>query len=78
MAVLVLVYLLALLGIFSLWRQPQNRLILWWALLTIGYFVLISVPFGNTRYRYPAMPGYAVLAAAGIVSLWDRFRRSKG
>lgn len=78
MAVLVLVYLLALCGIFSLWRQPQNRLILWWALLTIGYFVLISVPFGNTRYRFPAMPGYAVLAAAGIVSLWDRFRRSKG
>jgi 4-amino-4-deoxy-L-arabinose transferase-like glycosyltransferase len=76
MVLLMMMYVLALCGVFSLWRQPQNRLILLWALLTIGYFVLISVPFGNTRYRYPAMPGYATLAGAGIVSLWNRGRRS--
>jgi 4-amino-4-deoxy-L-arabinose transferase-like glycosyltransferase len=70
LAMLAVVYLLALVGLVVLWNS--QRILFWWTALTLAYFVAISVPFGNTRYRYPAMPAYAVLAAAGAVHLFNR------
>jgi hypothetical protein len=74
LVILVCVYVLSIMGLWFLWKN-QYRVLFCWAGLTLAYFVLVSVPFGNTRYRYPAMPAYAVLAAAGVACFIQRWSR---
>lgn len=58
----------------GLFRQPRTPF--WWFLVVTTAAGLLStaVFFVVGRYRIPWIPGLALLAAAGIVDLWERAR----
>lgn len=65
--------ILSLLGGYRLgWRA-------WWPVVIVLYFVLLaSAPEGGSRFRLPAMPGLAVLVAAGWSGVMEWIRRKPG
>lgn len=59
-------FVLALIGAIALRRDGLGIL----AILTVAYFLLISAGGeSESRFRVPAMPQYAILAAAGVARL---------
>ncbi|MEO0079262.1 MAG: glycosyltransferase family 39 protein [candidate division WOR-3 bacterium] len=56
--------LLALFGIILRRNRP-----LLWLLLPVGYFILVSGPVGEARFRAPVEPLLAIYAAAGVIAL---------
>lgn len=72
-------YILALIGLGSLIRRPQNIPLLGVLLIPIIYLTAMHAIFiGSVRYRVPVMPLVCILAAAGIVFLLPsvRFRHN--
>jgi len=67
-------YMLAILGIPSIFKQPA----IFAALLLIAfYFILVAGgPAGMGRYRYPIMPIVALFAGAGLARLIQPLRRA--
>jgi len=55
----------------------RRRFLLLWMVLVPAFVVTIAsaVTYGQTRFRVPAEPSLAVLAAVAIVAAWDAFRR---
>ena len=66
---------IALSGIgLVLWRRRWRSLLL--PLLVVAVFTLGELPFfTDPRFHYPMLPAFALLAAAGIVALFDAARR---
>ncbi len=61
----------AAVSVRSWWRpRDPGRLILIFALTAWTAIEIISWPF--TRYHFPLLPVISVLAASGVVGLWDR------
>jgi Dolichyl-phosphate-mannose-protein mannosyltransferase len=61
----------ALYGLVRCWRR--NWRFFWFALVIIGYFVVVSAgPEAYGRFRLPFLPIYALLAANGIEALWSK------
>ena len=68
-AFMIVLYAFALVGLFVL---PRGFVAL--ALLLLGYQTLVAMLFaGATRYRVPWDFLVAILAAAGMAALWDRY-----
>jgi len=66
-------YLLALLGLAVAWRC---RAAYWVVLAPVLYFTCLhAIYMGSVRYRAPLMPLVLLLAAAGLMWLWDRRRQ---
>ena len=63
-----------LLALYAAWRLRERRLeVLLLALPAVYFSLLHAVFIGSLRYRQPAMLTLAILAAAGICILYDRF-----
>jgi uncharacterized membrane protein len=70
---------LALVGLWALWRTRERDLVGWlgaWALGPFAFALVISLarPVFVDRYLVVAAPGFAVLAAVGLLSLAGRMR----
>jgi 4-amino-4-deoxy-L-arabinose transferase-like glycosyltransferase len=66
---IVAVYLFAVLGVFKIFRQSPSNDALALTLLcviTILYLVIVPGPGGGLRFRIPAEPLFALLAAVGL------------
>lgn len=69
--------ILALVGVFTLWRWRRAAGRDWWIWLVPVLAVLAAVwVIASTRYRVPAYPFMIFLAAIGIVDLLERRSRS--
>jgi asparagine N-glycosylation enzyme membrane subunit Stt3 len=61
-------------GVAVLWRR-RRRAVLWVLCAPIMVVTIGAVvTYGQTRFRAPAEPSLAILAAVGIVALIDRIR----
>lgn len=69
-----LIYLMALYGIYRIWRDKRNEVLL--LIITIIYFVNITGVIGGLRYRLPIIPFYLILTAAGIHHILKYKRRN--
>jgi 4-amino-4-deoxy-L-arabinose transferase-like glycosyltransferase len=70
-------YLLALLGMFHVFRERPRRESIWILVVLIGYFALlhwISLPL--FRYTLPIMPYIIAFASAGILLLFERLTQT--
>jgi 4-amino-4-deoxy-L-arabinose transferase-like glycosyltransferase len=64
-------------GLLVWLRRPRSALIL--PLLAVAVFTLGQLPFfTDPRFHYPMLPAFALLAAAGVVGLFDTARRFSG
>ena len=67
---------LSLAGIGVLLWLPQRRRALLLPLLAIGVFTLGQMLFfDDPRFHYPMLPAFALLAAIGIVAIFERLDR---
>ena len=71
--------LLALLGLWALWRARERDVLLWlgtWAFAPFVMALVVSIarPVFVDRYLIVAAPAFAVLAAVGVMSLAGRVR----
>ena len=62
---------LGLLGAWVLWRLPQTKLLVGLVLLYMASVVLFFVA---ARFRMPTVPWLCLLAAGGVVWLWEMLR----
>jgi asparagine N-glycosylation enzyme membrane subunit Stt3 len=69
--------LFAIAGAVVLWRRRRKGVL--WVLCTPLIVVTIGavITYGQTRFRAPAEPALAVLAAVGIVAGVERLRASR-
>ncbi len=71
-----MLYLLALVGLFSAWHD--HREIFFWLLGTAAYFFVVSIGFGTgARYRIPLMPSIFLFAGLGLAKLKSTVKNSK-
>jgi mannosyltransferase len=71
--------ILALVGMWSLWRARDRELVAWlgtWAFAPFVLALVVSIarPVFVDRYLIIAAPAFAMLAAVGLMSLAGRFR----
>jgi hypothetical protein len=80
LAFLPVLYLLSLVGGVHLVRQSgEPRWIGMFMVATAAVFILVPGPVGNGRFRLPAEPMLALLAAAGVAAIgrWIAARRRR-
>jgi len=64
------------LSVVGLWASRLSRATRLFLLCPMLYFTMIhAVSVGSLRYRVPVEPLLAVLAAAGVMTIFDRIRR---
>ncbi len=71
-----LIIALSAAGLILGWRKNRKVRIL--VLLIVAYVVVASLFFFNSRFRFPLLPFYFVLAAGGLtllISIWGETRR---
>ena len=67
-----------LLGVAAGLRNPGQRSLVIFLVVTAGYFLAINVSFGNPKYGLPLNPAEIVLLVAGGQALVDWFKRRRG
>ena len=67
-----------LLSLYGAWRFREHGLDVLLLILPAVYLSLLHAVFiGSLRYRQPAMLTLAILAAAAVVSLFDRYQQRR-
>ncbi|MCH9020532.1 MAG: glycosyltransferase family 39 protein [Proteobacteria bacterium] len=64
-------------GLFAGLRDPAQRSIVIFLVLTAGYFLAINLSFGNPKYGLPLNPAEIVLLVAGGHTILDWLRRRR-
>ena len=79
-AIAIAAFYLPLLGLAALgaWRHRRDAWLLFLAAGPLLYFAAIHMAFvSSLRYRLPAEYALCVLAACGVLSIRDRWRRNR-
>lgn len=78
LAGLIMFWLLVPLAVWGVLRLRRGLRPVWPLLVPFGIVTAVSaMTYGTVRFRVPAEPALVVLAAAGVDSLWGRWRESR-
>jgi len=70
---LLIEYFCLTIGIIVSWKLLNKRFLLF-CLMLAAYFILLAGPFGNARFRLPALPFYLVFIAVGLDILYSKMQ----
>ena len=73
-----LIYLLAVLGALLKPKRHRADLLIAFMYIAMGWALVIMLTEEQSRYRYPAMPAFFMLAAVGLAGCWKIAKAARG
>ena len=74
---LLIVYLLSAAGMVIRIKKKENEAFILSALVPLGWMLFIMISEVQSRYRFPAMPFYMLLASTGVFEIGGLIKRKK-